>query len=96
MRTGSVVARTKIPPSERPYADPHAYCLFHAKGTCGECIDRCPTGAITQEGHNKNLCSKYLAMTRRYVPMHYGFEGYGCGLCQTGVPCESEIPEELR
>jgi len=96
MRTGSVVARMKIPPSERPYADPHAYCLFYAKGTCGECIDRCPTGAITQEGHNKNLCSKYLATTRQYVPMHYGFEGYGCGLCQTGVPCESEIPEELR
>ena len=25
----------------------------------------------------------------------YGFEGYGCGLCQTGVPCESGIPERL-
>jgi len=21
-----------------------------------------------------------------------GFEGYGCGLCQTDVPCESKIP----
>jgi len=96
MRTGSVVALIKIPPSERPYTDPYAYCLFHAKGTCDKCIDRCPTGAITREGHNKTLCSKYLTTTRQYVPMHYGFEGYGCGLCQTGVPCESGIPEELR
>ncbi|MBN1906976.1 MAG: hypothetical protein JW927_17995 [Deltaproteobacteria bacterium] len=22
----------------------------------------------------------------------YNFEGYGCGLCQVGVPCESMIP----
>ena len=22
----------------------------------------------------------------------YGFDGYGCGLCQTRVPCESKIP----
>ena len=23
---------------------------------------------------------------------HFGFDGYGCGFCQTGVPCESKIP----
>jgi hypothetical protein len=23
-----------------------------------------------------------------------GFAGYGCGLCQTGVPCESKVPGE--
>jgi hypothetical protein len=26
----------------------------------------------------------------------YGFEGYGCGLCQTEVPCESKVPVRLE
>jgi len=26
------------------------------------------------------------------VKKEYGFDGYGCGLCQTRVPCESRIP----
>jgi hypothetical protein len=30
-----------------------------------------------------------------YVKETYGFEGYGCGLCQVGVPCESGIPEGI-
>ena len=28
----------------------------------------------------------------KYVKEAFGFEGYGCGLCQTGVPCESGLP----
>ena len=96
MRAGSVIAHVRIPLSKRPYSDHNAYCLFHARGTCGLCMKRCPIGAITEKGHDKRLCSRYLDMTRQYVQRHYGFEGYGCGLCQVGVPCESCIPEELR
>jgi len=96
MRTGSVIAKIEIPPSPRPYTDHHAYCLFYADGTCGKCIERCPIGAITEEGHDKELCSRYIGMTRKYVPRHYGFDGYGCGLCQTGVPCESGIPKGME
>ena len=95
MRAGSVVADLHIEPTVRPYTNHHAYCLFYMKGTCGKCIDRCPVGAITREGHNKVTCSKYNNMTREYVRRHFGFEGYGCGFCQTGVPCESGIPVGL-
>ena len=28
----------------------------------------------------------------QYVESHFGFKGYGCCFCQTGVPCESENP----
>ena len=94
MRTGSVVANLHIKPTERPYDNHNAYCLFHTKGTCGKCMERCPIGAITKEGHNKLICRRYVNMTRKYVPRHYGFEGYGCGFCQTSVPCESGIPDE--
>jgi epoxyqueuosine reductase len=95
MRAGSVIARIQIPPSARPYEDHHSYCLLYMRGTCGECIPRCPVGAISEEGHNKARCSDHLNATRKYVESIYGFKGYGCGLCQTGVPCESRIPPEL-
>jgi len=92
MRVGSVVARLVVPPTPRPYADHRAYCSFFADGSCGECIGRCPVGAITQAGHDKLKCSAHVSSTAAFVREHYGFEGYGCGLCQTGVPCESGIP----
>jgi len=92
MRAGSIVAKISIPPTPRPYADHHAWCLYYAQGTCGKCIDRCPARAITQAGHDKEKCRQHLAKSREYVKKTYGFEGYGCGLCQVGVPCEAGIP----
>jgi hypothetical protein len=96
MRTGSVVANIYLKPSKRLYNSHTAYCLFYEKNTCGKCIERCPIGAITEAGHDKVTCSKYVKMTREYVKKHYGFEGYGCGLCQTDIPCESGIPKQLK
>lgn len=93
MRCGSVVARIPIPATPRPYRDHHAYCLFFTKGTCGECIRRCPAGAISEKGHDKVACRKYLReVTAEYVKTAFRIEGHACGLCQTGVPCESRIP----
>lgn len=92
LRLGSVVAKVSIKPNPRPYNDHHAYCLFYTDGTCGRCIDRCPVRAITPSGHDKELCRLHLADTRKYVEDNYQFEGYGCGLCQVGVPCEKMIP----
>jgi epoxyqueuosine reductase QueG len=93
MRCGSVVVNIKIPFTKRAYRDHHAYCLFFSKGTCGKCIERCPAGALTPAGHDKVKCRSYIfAKVREYVKSSFGFEGYGCGLCQTGVPCESKIP----
>jgi len=96
MRCGSVVARFPVPPASRPYHDHRAYCLFFAQGTCGKCIDRCPAGAVTKEGHDKLKCRAYLEETAAFVKSHFGFDGYGCGFCQTGVPCESQIPVKCR
>jgi len=92
MRVGSVVAKIFIEPTPRPYADHRAYCLFFANGTCGKCIDRCPVRAVTEAGHDKEKCRQHLARSREYVKKTYKFEGYGCGLCQVGVPCEAGIP----
>ena len=92
MRVGSVVSRISLEPTPRPYADHRAYCLFFANGTCGKCIDRCPVRAITEMGHDKEKCRKHLVRSREYVKKTYRFQGYGCGLCQVGVPCEAGIP----
>ena len=95
VRFGSVVARLQIPPTARPYTDHHAYCLYFTAGTCRKCIERCPAGAITEAGHDKISCSYHVRpVTEKYVKANFGFDGYGCGLCQTGVPCESKIPTE--
>ena len=93
MRTGSVVSRIRVPPTTRPYTNHREYCLFFTQGICGKCISRCPVGAITEAGKDKLACYKHLfTVTRDYVTSEYGFDGYGCGLCQTKVPCESKIP----
>jgi len=92
MRCGSVIAKMKIPPTLRLYKDHHSYCLFYSYGTCGKCMARCPADAVTKNGHDKQKCIAYVNMTRTYVTSNFGFEGYGCGFCQTGVPCESRIP----
>jgi epoxyqueuosine reductase QueG len=93
MRTGSVISNIKIPPTVRPYQNHHEYCLFYSKGICKQCIPRCPAEAISESGHDKIKCRSYMhPMINEYVKNHYHFDGYGCGLCQTGVPCESKIP----
>lgn len=93
VRVGSVVAAMRIPPSPRPYSQHQAYCLFHARGTCGKCMQRCPAGAITAAGHDKVKCKAYIrTRAMPFIKARYGFAGNGCGLCQTGVPCESGIP----
>jgi len=93
MRCGSVVAHIQIPATNRPYQDHRAYCLFYAKGTCKKCISRCPAGALTEAGHDKTKCNHYMhPHIDEYILSHFGFKGYGCGLCQTAVPCESRNP----
>jgi epoxyqueuosine reductase len=93
VRVGSVIARIRIPPTHRPYKGHHDYCLFYSRGLCKKCIARCPVGALSEAGHDKKKCRSHVRpVTEDYVKTHYGFDGYGCGLCQTGVPCESKIP----
>jgi epoxyqueuosine reductase len=93
MRCGSVIVRAALPPTERPYADIHAYCLFYSRGTCGACMQRCPVGAVTAAGHDKNTCLGFLGgVALPYSRKQYKVDIYSCGLCQTAVPCESRIP----
>ena len=89
----SIIAKLAIPPTPRPYTDHHAYCLYYARGTCGRCVSRCPAEAISEQGHDKERCREYcFGPALSYVKDHYGIDEYGCGLCQTSVPCEGRNP----
>ncbi|MBN1665190.1 MAG: hypothetical protein JW943_16460 [Deltaproteobacteria bacterium] len=97
MRCSSVVANIRLEPSKRIFAHHLANCSFYAEGQCGVCIKRCPYGAISEKGHDKLKCVNALFEKQRpWIDGAHG-PGYigqyaGCGLCQTGVPCESRIP----
>jgi epoxyqueuosine reductase len=81
-RLGSVVASAELMPTPRVYISRDEYC-----SKCGSCIPRCPPRAITERGKDHVVCSDYLDTVKvRYSPR------YGCGKCQTGVPCEYQIP----
>ncbi|HUT52171.1 MAG TPA: epoxyqueuosine reductase [bacterium] len=91
-RLGSFVANLR--PGlvrERP-ADIHAACLHHQRGACLKCAKRCPVGAITEAGHDKEKCYEHVARSLKYVNRNYHIFIYGCGLCATTVPCEARDP----
>ena len=82
-RFGSIVTAMDIAPDTRPYTDPYEYCSF-----CGDCIARCPVGAISLEtGKDHLLCSDFIDLAReKFAPR------YGCGKCQVSVSCENRVP----
>ena len=95
IRIGSVVTLLKLTPSERKYRHYKENCLLFRNEKCGKCITRCPANAITEKGHDKDKCHEYI----NSEPLKAKRQSYGlqnpppaCGLCQTGVPCEFEIP----
>lgn len=84
-RFTSIIIDTEIPPNLRSYTEIYEYCT-----QCGACIKRCPANAISAEhGKNHKICSEWLnKMSQLHAPR------YGCGLCQTKIPCESKRPKQ--
>ncbi len=90
----SVVTDLKLPPTPRKYANRLANCPFFVDGSCGACIERCPAGAISAQGHDKVKCREELFGAQEAFLSKPGYLGRyaGCGLCLTRVPCETRIP----
>jgi epoxyqueuosine reductase QueG len=94
---GNILTDLPLTPSPRAYKDHLAYCLLHQKGTCGKCIQRCPSGALTSEGHNKKLCQDYHDKNLFEIAEQMGRKGYigidpTCNFCTMKVPCEHMVP----
>ena len=86
-RFASIVLEAALVPDTRKYIGIDDYCT-----KCGACAARCPAGAITLEfGKNNIKCSKYVdELEIQYAPR------FGCGKCQTKVPCEYGIPPQKK
>ncbi len=96
-RLGSFVVNLKLEPGRQRPDDIHAHCLNYQGVSCLKCVKRCPANAITRENaHDKEACYRKVAASLKYCNTNYHIFIYGCGLCATGVPCESSIPEALR
>jgi epoxyqueuosine reductase QueG len=81
-RFGSVITDLELEPKARDYTEVKEYC-----DGCGSCVSRCPCKAITLESMDKEQCFSFLnKVLKRNQPR------YGCGKCQTGVPCEFTNP----
>lgn len=82
-RLGSVVTDLDFTPTARDYTQVYERCIH-----CGQCISRCPGNAISFEhGKDHSRCLEYQKSI-----LHHLLPRFGCGLCQTNVPCESCNP----
>ncbi len=96
-RYGSVITDLWFEPTKRSREDLDEYCLSKRGEMCGKCIERCPSGAITPEGKDKQVCYDHFIAKDPCATLKNEKErlGYGysmCGKCQLMVPCESRIP----
>jgi hypothetical protein len=97
IRVGSVVTDLPLKPSGKISPHHHANCLYYFNRTCKTCAVRCPAGAITEKGHDKDKCLEYsYSVVWQAKKDEYGVKMTGCGLCQTKVPCEFEIPKLIQ
>lgn len=112
IRIASIIANAPLDVTLRKNDDPYANCLFHAKGTCKKCAERCPGDAISEEGHDKLKCYLYGQIVQeemtgrlkdilkphlRYIN---GEEQWsypvGCAFCQFDVPCMQLNPVKQK
>ena len=56
LRVGSVVTNLPLKPSAKKFPHYRANCLYFVNRTCKVCAARCPAGAITSKGHDKDKC----------------------------------------
>ena len=82
-RFTSVITTWETSPTEREYTDVYEWCI-----RCGACVRRCPGHAISLEhGKDHSVCLEYQkSIIGQLRPR------FGCGMCQTEVPCESRRP----
>lgn len=75
----SIVTDWESEPDEKDYSGLYDYCA-----DCGACYRVCPGDALSQDGKTLTACSAFLRKNcSQYAPR------YGCGKCQSGLPCST-------
>lgn len=79
-RFGTIVISATISPTPRPTEE---FCRYRKGEKCLVCVDRCPAGALTAKGLDKEKCFRLLQENAKAFPE---FNQLACGKCATG-PC---------
>jgi epoxyqueuosine reductase QueG len=95
-RFGSVITDIALAASERTAVSLMENCIYDGKGTCGDCISRCPAGAISPERKDHTKCAMYITekILSEYPQKYNGIFTGGCGKCQTAVRCARTNPNK--
>lgn len=95
-RFSSVITNLEVEPDAMIEEE---FCIYLRSGRCGACYQRCPSGALTPRGFQRELCfkicSKNAEQYRNFGSSYSGdaegdLAGTGsevCGKCVTNVPC---------
>jgi epoxyqueuosine reductase len=108
IRVTSVITDAPLPVTPRKSDEPYANCLFYTTGKCKKCAERCPGGAISEQGHDKVKCylqlkkiegqmtSRVKSILKPHLRVIEGREEtsypVGCAFCQFDVPCMERNP----
>ncbi len=79
-RFGTILISAEIPPTPRPAEE---FCRYKKGEKCLVCVDRCPAGALTARGLDKEKCFRLLQENAKAFPE---LNQLACGKCATG-PC---------
>lgn len=63
-------------------------------GTCRKCIEACPTGALSDQGYQMNLCMSHYNQSKRIltdVEMAANYSLFGCDICQMVCPKNAQV-----
>ena len=83
-RIGSIVTNLDVIPDSPVETE---YCLRKRIGTCGLCVKRCPSKALTETGYELVSCRQQCDKNRTvYNNINT------CGKCVVGVPCTYAKP----
>jgi len=85
-----------LKPSERVYPDHRANCLYYFNKTCKTCASVVRPERLQKKATIKIDATNIPFRHRSKKKEEYGVEIAGCGLCQTKVPCEFEIPKLIQ
>jgi len=91
-RCGSIVVAMPLEPNRKRHPHHRHACIHHQTGECLECARRCPVGANSPDGHNKDRCGRNVLGNTPRNQIVNNVNAYGCGLCSTGTPCSRESP----